>query len=152
MKNRTRLIGVIIIVVIVLTGMSHFEPIVIHEAEAESQELHTIMRLLIQDIHTINEGIFTQNFDLIETGAAKINDHAPLSDESRNLVMETLGDRMAQFGEFDNLVHSYADSIRVAAIAKDMGHVLEMYHIVEQGCVNCHAAFQNEIRQARMKQ
>ena len=59
MKNRTRLIGVIIIVVIVLTGMSHFEPIVNHEAEAESQELHTIMRLLIQDIHLINEGNFT---------------------------------------------------------------------------------------------
>jgi len=152
MKNRTRLIGVIIIVVIVLTGMSYFEPIVNHEAEAESQELHTIMRLLIQDIHTINEGIFTQNFDLIETGAAKINDHAPLSDESRNLVRETLGERMAQFGEYDHLVHSRADSIRNAAINRDMGKVLEQYRIVEQGCVTCHAAFQDEIRQARMEQ
>lgn len=104
----------------------------------------------MQDIHTINEGIYTQNFDLIETGAAKINDHAPLSDESRNLVMETLGDRMVQFGEFDNLVHSRADSIRDAAINRDMGKVLEQYRIVEQGCVNCHATFQDEVRSKRI--
>ena len=59
---------------------------------------------------------------------------------------------MAQFGEYDHLVHSRADSIRNAAINRDMGKVLEQYRIVEQGCVNCHAAFQDEIRQARMKQ
>ena len=152
MKNRMTFISIAVVVLSMLTGMTLIKMGDKQQADSGSQKLPTIMRLLMQDIHTINEGIYTQNFDLIETGAAKINDHAPLSDESRNLVMETLGDRMAQFGEFDNLVHSYADSIRVAAIAKDMGHVLEMYHIVEQGCVNCHAGFQDEIRQARMKQ
>ena len=103
------------------------------------------------DIHTINEGIYTQNYDLIETGAANINDHAPLADESRQLVMETLGDRMSVFGDFDDLVHSRADSIRMAAINRDMGKVLEQYRIVEQGCVNCHAAFQDEILKARLQ-
>lgn len=152
MKNRITLISITIVVASIFMGMAVNNVKVDQEAEPESQELHTIMRLLIQDIHTINEGIFTQNFDLIETGAAKINDHAPLSDKSRNLVSETLGERMAQFGEYDHLVHSRADSIRNAAINRDMGKVLEQYRIVEQGCVNCHAAFQDEIRQARMEQ
>jgi len=99
---------------------------------------------LMLDIRAINEGIYTQNFDLIETGAANRNGHAPLSNESRSLVMETLGDRMPVIGEFDNLVHSRADSIRMAAINRDMGKVLEQYRIVGQGCLNFHAAFQDE--------
>jgi cytochrome c556 len=148
MKNKITLLLIVVVLGSVLGGMAFTN----QDVEPDSQELHTIMRLLMLDIHTINEGIYSQNFDLIETGAAKINEHAPLSDESRSLVMETLGDRMSQFGEFDNLVHNYADSIRDAAVAKDMGRVLEMYNIVEQGCVNCHAAFQDEIRQARLKQ
>src|SRR5690625_7069965 len=37
-------------------------------------ELHSVMRLLMLDLHTINEGIFTQNFDLIASGAASIVD------------------------------------------------------------------------------
>lgn len=150
MKYRMTLVTITILVASILMGMSLLEPNKKINTEPEPQELHTIMRLLMQDIYTINEGIYTQNFDLIETGAAKINDHAPLSDESKNLVKETLGDRMAQFGEFDNVVHSYADSIRDAAVAKDMGRVLEKYRVVEQGCVNCHGAFQDEIRSERL--
>lgn len=150
MKYRITFGLITILVVSILMGMSFYETNEDVQAKPESQELHTIMRLLMLDIHTINEGIYTQNFDLIETGSANINGHAPLADESRQLVMDTLGDRMAQFGEYDNMVHSYADSIRAAAIQKDMGRVLEQYRIVEQGCVNCHAAFQDEIRSARI--
>lgn len=150
MNYRITLGSITLFVVLIFMGLSSFEPNEYVKAEPDSQELHTIMRLLMQDIHTINEGVYTQNFDLIETGAAKINGHAELADESRSLVMDTLGDRMPQFGEYDNLVHSYADSIRDAAIRKDMGQVLEQYRIVEQGCVNCHAAFQDEIKSARI--
>jgi cytochrome c556 len=148
MKNRISVILILLLLSLVISGLAF----ALDDKGPDSQELHTIMRLLMLDIHTINEGIYTQNFDLIETGSAKINEHAPLSEKSRSLVMETLGDRMSQFGEFDNLVHSYADSIRDAAVAEDMGRVLEMYRIVEQGCVNCHASFQDEIRQARVTQ
>ncbi|WP_069131208.1 hypothetical protein [Rhodohalobacter halophilus] len=151
MNNRMGIIGVVTVIISIFMGMSLYESNESEKAEPESQELHNIMRLLMLDIHTINEGIYTQNFDLIETGAANINQHAPLSDQSRQLVMDTLGERMAQFGEFDDVVHSYADSIRDAAIEKNMGRVLEQYRIVEQGCVSCHAAFQNEIRQARIQ-
>ncbi|WP_133120167.1 hypothetical protein [Rhodohalobacter barkolensis] len=150
MKYRVALSLITLLIVSILMGLSSYKSNDNIKVEPEPQELHTIMRLLMLDIHTINEGIYTKNFDLIETGAANINGHAALADESRQLVMNTLGDRMAQFGEYDNLVHSYADSIRDAAIQEDMGRVLEQYRIVEQGCVNCHAAFQDEIKSARL--
>lgn len=114
-------------------------------------ELPTIMRMLMMDMHTINEGIFTQNFDLIEQGAANTNDHPPLSDESRSLVQSTLGERMSQFGAYDKIVHSTADSLREAARNQDMSRVMKHYNVIQQGCVSCHTAFQEEIRQERLK-
>lgn len=118
--------------------------------EPEPLELHTIMRLLLIDIHTINEGIYTENYDLIEQGAGNINNHPPLAPESRQLVQETLGERMAQFGAYDKVVHGHADSLRIAAIDKDMGRIRDHYRIIEQGCVSCHASFQNEIKRERI--
>lgn len=114
-------------------------------------ELPTIMRMLIIDMHTINEGIYTQNFDLIEQGAANINNHPPLSTKSRELVQNTLGDRMDIFGSFDHTVHSRADSLREAAAQSDMNRVIDNYRIIQQGCVSCHAAFQEEIRHERLQ-
>jgi cytochrome c556 len=73
-----------------------------------------------------------------------------LSDESRSLVQDTLGDRMKHFAGFDQLVHGYADSIKQSAVENDISSVLEHYQIVQQGCVNCHTAFQEEIREARL--
>jgi len=121
------------------------------ENKTQPLELPTIMRMLLIDMHTINEGIFTQNFDLIEQGAANINDHPPLSDESRSLVQSTLGERMSQFGAYDKVVHDTADSLREAAVNQDMNGVMQHYNVIQQGCVSCHAAFQEEIRHERLK-
>ncbi|MEX2435941.1 MAG: hypothetical protein WD735_04595 [Balneolaceae bacterium] len=57
---------------------------------------------------------------------------------------------MEQFGAYDKIVHDKADSLRQAAIDRDMGRVREYYRIIEQGCVSCHASFQKEIRTVRL--
>ena len=147
MKNRILLLLIVSVSGILITGLTLKN----NKSDDNSLELHTIMRLLMLDIHTINEGIFTNNFDLIETGSAAVNSHPPLSDESRSMVQNKLGDRMPAFGEFDNKVHAYADSIRFAALNLDMERVLQHYRIMEQGCVACHTAFQSEIRLERLK-
>lgn len=147
MKNRTILFLIVTVSGILMTGVTLNNNI----SDDNSLELHTIMRLLMLDIHTINEGIYTNNFDLIETGSAAINSHPPLSDESRSMVQNKLGDRMPAFGAFDNRVHAYADSIRDAALNRDMDRVLQHYRIMERGCVDCHTAFQSEIRLERLK-
>jgi hypothetical protein len=146
MKNRILFVVILIVSLLLLTGLTLSNKLQIDEP----LELHTIMRLIMMDIHTINEGIYTQNFDLIASGAASINDHPSLSDESRSLVQETLGNRMDHFAGIDQLVHGYADSIKQSAVENDMSGVLDYYQIVQQGCVNCHIAFQEEIREARL--
>lgn len=113
-------------------------------------ELHSVMRLLMLDLHTINEGIFTQNFDLIASGAASIVDHPQLADKTLELLEETLGNQLSTFEEFDHRAHMYADSIRQAAEASNMNRVLDHYRMMEQSCIACHSAFQDRLRLARL--
>lgn len=147
MKNRIKLLLTIAVSGILLIGLTLQNQRV---QDTDSLELRTIMRLIMIDVHTINEGLYTNNYHLIETGAASINTHPQLSDKKRSEIQEILGERMPSFGTYDKIVHDYADSIRVAAINSDMDQILEHYRVLQQGCVNCHLAFQDEIRRARL--
>ncbi len=144
MKNRITVFTLLLISGSILTGLTFEEP-----KQDESLDLQTIMRLIYTDMQIINEGIYTENFNLIEQGAAAINEHPPLSDETRALVKKTLGERMPAFGQYDKLVHDTADSLKVAAAERNMESVLDKYQIIQQGCVSCHASFRNEIIRAR---
>ncbi|MCH2451371.1 MAG: hypothetical protein MK198_14690 [Gracilimonas sp.] len=145
MKNQITVIFILLLSGVILTGLTFNEP-----ETKDSLDLPTIMRLIYMDIQTINEGIYTENFALIEQGAAAINEHPPLSDETTALVKKTLGDRMPAFGQYDKLVHDTADSLKHAAADHDMERVLEKYQIIQQGCVSCHLSFRNEITRARI--
>ncbi len=152
-KIHTIAISLFFLIVFSGFAIAHFaetKPTTPAEEIEQTRELHTIMRLLLQNIHTVNEGVYTENYDLIIHGAQKINDHPPLADESRELIRSVLGDRMSVFGSFDNTVHGHADSLVAAAEAKEMDRVLRHYRIVQQGCVNCHSAFKDEIRSVRL--
>lgn len=151
-KINTVLTSLVFLLVFAGLAIAHFQEGDVDEVQqqSESLELHTIMRLLMIDMHTINEGIYTQNFDLIESGAVNINQHPALAPESRQIVTETLGERMEQFGSYDGVVHHTADSLRQAAEDEDIGKVMEHYRVIEQGCMSCHASFQDEIKQARI--
>lgn len=156
MKYRvtTLLTGSFFLLVFTGLAITHFQVEELESdfiSEPEPLELHTIMRLLLIDIHTINEGIYTENYDLIEQGAGNINNHPSLAPESRQLVQETLSERMSQFGAYDKVVHGTADSLREAARNQDMNRVMQHYNVIQQGCVSCHAAFQEEIRDERMQ-
>jgi len=144
MKNRITVFTLLLISGSILTGLTFDEP-----KQDESLDLQTIMRLIYTDMQIINEGIYTENFNLIEQGAAAINEHPPLSDETRALVKKTLGERMPAFGQYDKLVHDTADSLKVAAAEHNMESVLDKYQIIQQGCVSCHASFRNEIIRVR---
>jgi hypothetical protein len=145
MKNRFIVILIVLISGSILTGLTFDEP-----KQDNSLDLPTIMRLIYADIQIINEGIYTENYKLIEQGAAAINEHPPLSNETRSLVKNTLGERMQAFGQYDKLVHDTADSLKTAAAERNIESILEKYQIIQQGCVSCHASFRNEIRRARM--
>src|SRR5690625_4397086 len=116
-----------------------------HHAHQVSRpmELHSVMRLLMLDLHTINEGIFTQNFDLIASGAASIVDHPLLADKTLELLEETLGNQLSTFEEFDHRAHMYADSIRHAAVESHMNLILDHYMLMEQYYITFHPIYKH---------
>ncbi|MDZ7805581.1 MAG: hypothetical protein U5K71_00525 [Gracilimonas sp.] len=144
MKNQITIFIILLMSGVILSGITMHEP-----KEENSLNLQTIMRLIYADIQIINEGIYTENYDLIEKGATAINEHPALSDETRSFVKKTLGNRMQAFGQYDKVVHDTADSLKVAAIDRNMESILENYQIIQQGCVSCHSSFRNEIKLAR---
>lgn len=117
--------------------------------QPETKPLVPMMQQLLTDIQQVDRGIYTENFDLIEEGAENISDHPTMTAEDKKLVKETLGEEMKQFVEFDMIVHHHADSMRMAAVQENMEQVLRHYNIVQQGCVNCHANYRNDIMEAR---
>ncbi len=149
MKNRNILLLTIAISSISLMGLTLQNQRV---QDTDSLDLRTIMRLIMMDVHTINEGLYTHNYDLVESGAAAINTHPQLSDKKREEIRDVLGENMPAFGKYDKIVHDYADSIRVAAVNRDMDQILDHYSVMQQGCVNCHMSFQDEIRKARLSE
>src|SRR5690625_1279057 len=117
-------------------------------AQSDPLELHTVMRLLCR-ICILSMKEYT--IKILILSRQEPRDHPTLADESMNLLRETLEGRMALFEELDHYVHIRADTIREAAANQNMSKVLEQYQITTQACINCHAAFQDEIRRARLQ-
>lgn len=147
MKAQISLISLLLLFILSLIHIDEQAP----KVEQENPSLKTIMRLIMTDMDLINEGIYTQDFLLIQEGSAAINAHPPLSDKTRALIKRTLKENMPAFAQYDKIVHDHADSLNVAASNKDMKKVLEQYHIIESGCVACHASFRDPIRDAIAK-
>ncbi len=150
MKKRIRLLTFLFLSFVGLATLTAYNNMPEPSESEDPLTLQSIMRLISANMGIINEGIYTEDYHLIEEGAAAINDHPPLSPVSLELVKSTLGPRMQAFQEYDNIVHGHADTIKVAAQQKNMQKVLDSYQIVQKGCVSCHAAFRNEIVKARI--
>lgn len=117
--------------------------------QPETMELVPMMRLLLGDIYTINEGIYTENYDLIERSGLSIANHPVMTESDKKLIQSTLQEAFKKFVDYDMVVHHHADSLAQAAKEQDMKAVLKHYRIVQQGCVDCHTDFRNKIMEAR---
>ena len=143
-KSRYVITGIIAMALSIMAFQSVQE-----KTQPETMELVPMMRLLLDDMYTVDEGIYTENYSMIEEGATAIADHPVMTEEDKKLVKETLGEDMKQFISFDRTVHHHADSMAVAARNERMTEVLRHYQIVQHGCVDCHSAFRTEIMEAR---
>lgn len=119
--------------------------------QPETMPLVPMMQQLLTDMHQVDIGIYTEDFELIEEGAGNISDHPAMTEKDKKLVKTTLGTEMEQFVEYDMIVHHHADSMRLAALQENMQEVLHHYRIVQQGCVNCHSNYRESISSARLK-
>lgn len=117
--------------------------------EPEPQSLKSIMQLLMMDMHTVSMGIYLENYEIIYSGGKNINSHPGIIKEEQKELADILGEQMKSFHGMDMVVHYHADSLAMAAKEKDMQKILHHYQIVQNGCVNCHAAFRDKILEGK---
>ena len=114
------------------------------------QTLKSIMQGLAKSMNTLNQGIFYENFKLIEQSAVHLYDH-PKPKTQLPIVAKTLGKRMMQFKATDTKVHDAAVEIVTLARNKDLNGVVKKYNIILKNCVACHTQFRKEISKALAK-
>lgn len=145
MKQSYKVLAVILAGTAVLMALKVSQ----QKAQPETMSLVPMMRLLLSDMYTIDEGIYTENFEMIEKGGTAVSDHPVMTEDDKKLVKSALGEDMKKFVNFDMIVHHHADSIAAAARNEKMSEVLRHYRIVQQGCVDCHTGFRTQIIEAR---
>lgn len=145
MTKRKKVLAVIIVLAAGVMAMAAFQ----QQQQPETMPLIPMMRLLLTDMQKVDEGIYTEDYEMIADNAGNIADHPGMTEEDKKIIQTTLGEQMKQFVAFDMTVHHHADSIRLAAQQKNMQEVLRHYNIVQQGCIECHANFREAITKAR---
>ncbi len=119
-----------------------------HQIEPDPQPIKTVMQRLMMDMHTVTLGIYMENYETIYLGGHGIAAHPKIIMEQRKEIAGILGSQMKSFASMDMVVHHHADSLAMAAKAKDMQNVQRHYQIVQNGCVSCHATFRDKIIEA----
>ena len=117
-------------------------------AAQESRELQTLMVELALDMERIDQGLWHEDYRMIEQGARAIAGHPKIPKEQMQLIKKALGSRFKQFVQFDKTVHQTATQVANAAANEQMSEVLENYRQLQQGCMACHAGFRAEVRSA----
>ena len=128
----------------------HAEPA--DHAAADTPEgtrpLISLMVALGQDVSRVNDGIWREDFEMVRLGAHAIAAHPRVTPEEMEAIKGALGDQFTEFVQFDGLVHGRAEQLAEAAAEQNMDRVLALKIEMENGCVNCHATFRGEVRQA----
>lgn len=146
MKEGKRIFAIITVFAVAFVTLVAFQQ---QKQQPETMPLVPMMRLLLADMQMVDEGIYTEDYEMIAGNAENIADHPTMTEEDKKLVKTTLGEEMKQFVAFDMTVHHHADSMRMAAEQEKMEELLRHYEIVQQGCVACHANFREPITKAR---
>lgn len=144
MRNRLYVIAILMLTLLLFTTGSFFT-----QDQAKKLPLVPMMQQLLADMQQVDQGIYTENYSIIEHGSGQISDHPTMTPKDKELVKSTLGSEMQKFVEYDMMVHHHADSMRIAAKNKNMQKVLYHYRIVQAGCVDCHTDFRDKISSAR---
>ena len=116
-------------------------------AHADSGEaLLPIMQRLGTSMTALTYALMTDDFETVESSAAAIAAHAPISAEELERVRTTLGPDMAQFEAFDGAVHEASVRLHEAARERRGQAIVGELAEVQRGCVACHAQFRERLR------
>lgn len=115
-------------------------------AAAGGPTLLALMRGLESDMDRISHALWAERHDELASAARTVADHPLVGPAERERVVSILGDRAAAFQQADVRVHDDALRLADAAAAADMPRILTSLATLQEGCVECHSAFRQELR------
>lgn len=109
--------------------------------------LFGIMVGLQDDMARLDRGIWIENHDSIAAAARAVADHPTVPPEEFQRISGVLGDEMPSFGAMDRNVHDLAVEVEEHARAGRLEGVLRTGAELRQGCVGCHSAYRERLRE-----
>lgn len=113
----------------------------------ETKNLRPLMVEIAQDMARINTGIWHEDYELIEEGGSSIANHPKIPRAQMARIKKALGTEFSAFVQFDKTVHQGAAELAEAASNENMSAVLDTYTEVRNGCIGCHTAYRDRVRQ-----
>ena len=113
-----------------------------------TRPLRLLMVGLGQDMSRVNDGIWHEDFRMIQQAADAIANHPRISPEEMVAIKNALGNRFAMFVGHDRMVHDTATRLATAATQESMIDVMRYHSELTQFCVACHTNYRAEVRSA----
>ncbi|PCJ47502.1 MAG: hypothetical protein COA74_11395 [Gammaproteobacteria bacterium] len=133
---------------IFLTGIFFTSATLSSEKETPSPtDLKSIMQGMLSDTKDITEGIFIDNFEMIEKAANNIAMHPEIPPVAKLKLIKAFGPKMQEFKANDMKVHQAAVEIGKAAQLKDMDVIITQFHVLIDGCGSCHGKFKKTVQE-----
>lgn len=109
--------------------------------------LFSIMLGLQRDEERVGRGLWVESYDSIAAAAEAIAGHPAIPPEEGQQIAGVLGDDMARFQQLDRTVHDLAVRMAEEARAGDLQAILATDAELRRGCVECHTAFRERLRE-----
>ncbi len=109
--------------------------------------IKTMMQGLEADLNRAQSAMLKQDAPALAAAAKAIAQHPMAVEAERKAIQGVLKAEMAKFKEWDHQTHEAALALAQAAEANDAAAQAAAYQRVLQGCLGCHAAFQQRLKQ-----
>ncbi len=139
------IVGGLLGVVMLGAGVAGAQPA---QHDVSAGDLKVIMRQLGQDMNALNAALWARDFGALETAAIAIAKHPHVSPEEKARVQAALGTDFPAFAAADRRVHDAAMRTAGAAAKNDSDQVLSELGSLQVGCVACHDAFRDRLRES----
>ncbi|PEN12338.1 hypothetical protein CRI94_15065 [Longibacter salinarum] len=112
----------------------------------ETKRLRLLMVGLAQDMDRISTGLWHEDYDLMQQGAAAIARHPKIPPEQMKKIKAALENEFQAFVQYDKTVHKTAAELAEAASNENLSRVLDAHTRLRNGCMGCHTAYRDRLR------
>ena len=112
---------------------------------AAEDNLKNIMQGIGQNFSQIVDALLVGDRELLVQAAGKIAKHPEIPDYQKALIAGELGEEIAQFAQFDQLVHSLSLGLEERGLGATEQELLRDTQEMLTACSSCHTAYKERI-------